>query len=90
MTVLLDTGTLYAYYDRSDAWHKGANFIADLARDRYARVAELNRRFADLELGFVDAAIVAISESLRVRRIATTDRRDFQPLADALSLQLLP
>lgn len=135
MAVLLDTGILYAYYDRSDAWHKrargvlraeegglvvpapvvpevdhllglrlgskarlvfyqglaeGAYFVADLPRDRYARVADLNRRFADLELGFVDAAIVAIAESLRLPRVATTDRRDFEPLAEALSLELLP
>lgn len=135
MAVLLDTGILYAYYDRSDAWHKralgvlrardeglvvpspvvpevdhllgvrlgakarrvfyeglsgGHYYVADLPRDRYSRVAELNEQFGELELGFVDAAIVAISESLGVSRIATTDRRDFEPLARSLGLQLLP
>jgi hypothetical protein len=135
MAVLLDTGILYAYYDRSDAWHKRAlglvrseegglvvpapvvpevdhllgvrigararlvfyeglagshYFVADLPRASYARVVELNRQFENLELGFVDAAVVAISESLGLPRIATTDRRDFEPLARALSLQLLP
>jgi hypothetical protein len=135
MAVLLDTGILYAYYDRSDGWHRralavlraedqglvvpapvvpevdhllgvrlgvrarhvfyeglagGHYFVADLPRDKYARVAELNQQFAELELGFVDAAVVAISESLGVSRIATTDRRDFEPLAKALSIQLLP
>ncbi len=35
-------------------------------------------------------AIVARAESLRLPRIATTDRRDFEPLAEALSLELLP
>jgi len=39
--------------------------------DRYERVAELNRRFADLDLGFVDAAVIAIAEATGVRRIAT-------------------
>jgi len=53
-------------------------------------VAELNRRFDDLNLGFVDAAIVALAESLGLLRIATTDRRHFDPLAAALSLQLVP
>ncbi len=53
-------------------------------------MAELNRRFADLEPGFVDAAIVALSESLRLPRIATSDRRDSQPLAEALPLELVP
>jgi predicted nucleic acid-binding protein len=135
MSVLLDTGIVYAYYDRSDAWHERARelieneqrglllpapvipeadwligqrlgargrftfysgivdgyyLVADLPRAAFARVAELNRRFDDLELGFVDASIVALAESLGLTRIATTDRRHFAPLASALSLQLLP
>jgi predicted nucleic acid-binding protein len=135
MSVLLDTGILYAYYDRSDAWHvrartlvqgehrglivpapvvpevdhllrqrlgaksrltfyagivEGYYLIADLHRDGYARVVELNRRFEDLDLGFVDAAIVALAEALGTSRVATTDRRHFAPLAAALSLELLP
>jgi predicted nucleic acid-binding protein len=53
-------------------------------------VAELNRRFSDLDLGFVDAAIVALAQSLGLARVATTDRRHFEPLAAALSLELLP
>lgn len=65
-------------------------FVADLPREMYARVRELNQQFPDLELGFVDAAVVAISESLGLPRIATTDRRGFAPLAKALSLELLP
>ena len=68
----------------------GHYYVADLPRNRYTRVAELNMQFPDLELGFVDAAVVAISEALRLPRIATTDRRDFEPLAKALSLELIP
>jgi predicted nucleic acid-binding protein len=135
MSVLLDTGIVYAYYDRSDRWHERARLliqgelrglilpapvipevdhllgqrlgaqsrltfydgliegyylVADLPHDAYARVTELNRRFADLDLGFVDAAIVALAATLGVQRIATTDRRHFAPLATALSLELLP
>lgn len=135
MSVLLDTGIVYAYYDRSDAWHERARrlieneqrglllpaavipeadwllgqrlgprgrltfysgivdgyyLVADLPRPAFARVVELNRRFDDLNLGFVDASIVALAESLGLTRIATTDRRHFDPLAAALSLQLLP
>jgi predicted nucleic acid-binding protein len=135
MSVLLDTGIVYAYYDRSDRWHarartlilseqrglilpapvipevdhllavrlgaksrftfyagivEGAYLVADLSRDGYARVADLNRRFDDLGLGFVDAAIVAIAETLGLSRVATTDRRHFAPLAAALSLELIP
>lgn len=135
MSILLDTGIVYAYYDRSDSWHiraraliagaqrglilpapvipevdhllarrlgaqsrqtfyegvvAGYYLVADLPRAGYARVAELNRQFGDLELGFVDAAIVALAESLGLGRIGTTDRRHFAPLAAAFSLELLP
>jgi hypothetical protein len=135
MSVLLDTGIVYAYYDRADAWHarartvlhaesrglilpapvvpevdhllgvrlgaksrqtfyagivEGYYLVADLPRDAYARVAELNRRFDELDLGFVDAAVVALAEALGLARIATADRRHFGPLAAALSLELLP
>ena len=135
MSVLLDTGIVYAYYDRRDAWHGRARtlieteqrglilpaavipevdwllgqrlgarsrltfyegmaggyyLVADLPRAAYGRVAELNRRFDDLDLGFVDASIVALAEALGLSRIATTDRRHFDPLAAALSLELLP
>ena len=135
MSVLLDTGIVYAYYDRSDAWHdrartlvqgeqrglilpapvvpevdhllghrlgassrltfyagivEGDYLVVDLPKDAYARVVELNRRFDDLDLGFVDGAIVALAETLGLSRVATTDRRHFDPLAAALSLELVP
>jgi predicted nucleic acid-binding protein len=135
VSILLDTGIVYAYYDRSDAWHRRARtlvegeqrglilpapvipevdhllghrlgtrsrltfyagivdgyyLVADLPRDAYARVADLNRQFADLELGFVDAAIAALAGTLGLSRVATTDRRHFEPLAAALSLEILP
>ena len=135
MSLLLDTGIVYAYYDRSDRWHarartlvesetrglilpapvvpevdhllgqrlgakgrltfyagivEGYYLVADLPKDAYARVADLNRRFDDLRLGFVDAAVAALAETLGLPRIATTDRRHFDPLAAALSLELLP
>jgi hypothetical protein len=64
----------------------GHYFVADLPRDRYARIGELNRQFRELALGFVDAAVVAIGET----RIATSDRRDFEPMASVFSLTLLP
>jgi hypothetical protein len=68
----------------------GHFFIADLPAAGYARVAALGRQFASLELGFVDAAVLAIAESLDVRRVATTDRRDFGAVAADLSLELVP
>jgi predicted nucleic acid-binding protein len=135
MSVLLDSGIVYAYYDRSDRWHarartlvegeqrglilpapvipevdhllgqrlgaksrltfyagivEGYYLVVDLPKEAYARVADLNRRFDDLELGFVDAAIVALAEAIGLSRVATTDRRHFDPLAAALSIELVP
>ena len=135
MSVILDTGIVYAYYDRSDDWHtraralikrearglilpapvipeadyllgrrlgptsrrtfyrgivEGHYFVADLARQSYARAAAIDEQFADLDLGFVDAAIVALSEAMKVPRIATTNRRHFDPLAARFPFELLP
>jgi predicted nucleic acid-binding protein len=135
MSILLDTGIVYAYYDRSDKWHhrartlvqgeqhglilpapvvpevdhllgrrlgsksrqtfyagiiEGYYLVADLSKDGYARVADLNRRFDDIDLGFVDASIIALTETLGLSRIATTDRRHFDPLAATFSLEILP
>ncbi|MCP4655384.1 MAG: PIN domain-containing protein [bacterium] len=69
---------------------EGYYLVADLPQEEYGRVLDLNQRFRDLELGFVDAAVIAIAEALEVRRIATTDRRDFGALAGELDIELLP
>ena len=135
MSVLLDTGIVYAYYDRSDDWHVRARgvvqeaarslvlpapvipeidyllgtrvgaaarhafyagitgghyLVADVPRQVYPRVAAIDRQFADLSLGFVDAAIVALAEHLRITRVATTDRRHFAPVAAQFSLVVVP
>ncbi|HVD94334.1 MAG TPA: PIN domain-containing protein [Vicinamibacterales bacterium] len=135
MSLLLDTGIVYAYYDRSDRWHgrarkliqgerrglllpapvipevdhllghrlgaasrlafykgitAGHYLVTDLPRAAYPRVADINQQFEDLDLGFVDAAIVALAEALKVQHVGTTDRRHFEPLAARFSLQLLP
>jgi predicted nucleic acid-binding protein len=68
----------------------GVYLVADLEAERYARVRDLNLRFADLNLGFVDAAVAALSEQLRVRRLATTDRRHFSAIAGEVPLELVP
>ena len=41
------------------------------------RVIQILEQYADSQLDFVDAAIVAISERLGITRILTLDRRDF-------------
>lgn len=64
--------------------------MADLPREGYQRVLELNDDFADLNLGFVDASVVTVAETLELQRIGTTDRRHFGPLQKPLRLELFP
>ena len=62
-------------------------FMQDLARGAFtyapptvgqlSRAMEVDRRFADLRLGLVDGSVVALAESLGVRRLATRDVRHF-------------
>jgi uncharacterized protein len=46
--------------------------VADVARS-----AELIDQYADSDIGFVDASIVAVAERLAITRILTLDRRHF-------------
>jgi predicted nucleic acid-binding protein len=62
-------------------------FMQDLARGAFtyaapspaqlARAMAIDRHYADLGLGLVDASIVALAEDLGIRRIATRDVRHF-------------
>jgi uncharacterized protein len=135
MAVLLDSGVVYAYYDRSDRWHRAAvelvraeagalmlpapvvpevdhllgvrlgraarrlfyrgivdaSFVLlELAQERATRVAQIDEQFAELDLGFVDCAIVALAESSGISRVATADRRHFEPLARVFGLEIVP
>lgn len=62
-------------------------FMEDLARGAFtyappdigqlSRAMNVDRSFADLELGLVDCSVVALAETLGVRRLATRDVRHF-------------
>lgn len=62
-------------------------FMQDLARGAFtyappslgelARAMDVDRQFADLGLGLVDGSIVALAETLGIRRLATRDIRHF-------------
>jgi predicted nucleic acid-binding protein len=122
VTVLADTGALYALVDASDRWHGRVvewwqrntrrvavpvpvlpevtyllatrigpaaeeAFVRAVAHDEFPleplehddvrRAADLMHQYADLPLGFVDAAVAAMAERLEVRELLTTDRRHF-------------
>ena len=70
----------------------GAYVVADLDRSDYARVRELCDRYADADVGFVDAAVLALVERLGEPKLATLDRRHFGILRPRHrdSIQLLP
>ena len=51
-----------------------------LAVDAYARVATLQRRYADLRPGLADLSIVVIAARLRCTRILTFDERHFRAI----------
>jgi hypothetical protein len=55
----------------------GEMAVEELAVPDLRRALELLRRYEDARLGFVDATVVAIAERLKLKRILTTDRRDF-------------
>ena len=70
----------------------GVYRIEEFQVDDYRRVRELCDQYADADIGFVDAAVLAITERLREPKVATLDCRHFgllrpRPLR---ALQLLP
>jgi uncharacterized protein len=70
----------------------GAIAVVDLVRADYVRVRELLIRYADLRLGFVDAAILAVVERLGESKLATLDHRHFGTIRPrhVEALELLP
>jgi uncharacterized protein len=133
--IVVDTGAVYAFYDRDDAWHlavkelfeteRGAlvlptpvipeldyllgkrlgrlarlAFLEDMIAGVYAvqqvplelfeGIRALEIRYHDLDLGFVDAAIVTMARWLQCSRVATLDRRHFTGMAREFKLTLLP
>lgn len=69
---------------------EGAYLVVELPGAGYSRVLEINQQYAELCLGFVDTAVIAIAEGLGIGRIATTDRRHFNAVQAKIPLTLLP
>ena len=83
----LGSRTLVAFFD--DLLN-GAYAVVEPALDDYQRIRELCDRYADSDVGFVDAAVLAICERLNEPKLATLDRRHFAVMrprhVDALRL----
>lgn len=69
---------------------KRAYLIEDVLPEDYARVKELCDRYADV--GFVDAAVLAVVERLNEPKLATLDSRHFHMMRPrhVSALRLLP
>jgi predicted nucleic acid-binding protein len=70
----------------------GAYDVAALAASDYRRVRELCDRYADADIGFVDASVLAIVERLEEQKLVTLDHRHFGILRPRHvdTLRLLP
>jgi uncharacterized protein len=51
--------------------------LLPLEQQDVSRIRELMKKYKDLPMDLADAALVAVAERERVRRIFTLDRRDF-------------
>jgi len=83
----LHPGVLVALLDDIVA---GAYRVEELRLEDYRRLKELCDRYADADIGFVDAAVLAVAERLNEPKLATLDHRHFQTMrprhVDALRL----
>lgn len=82
-----------------DVWR---SFVEDVANGAYrleslteadlSRAAALEQQYADLELGLVDASVIAVCERLQEKKVATLDYRHFGAVRPSHcdALRLLP
>jgi uncharacterized protein len=85
----LHPGVLLALLDDIEV---GAYRVEDLETTDYRRIRELCDQYADADIGFVDAAVIAIVERLHEPKVATLDRRHFGQVRPrhVKTLQLVP
>lgn len=85
----LHVGVLLAFLDDLIA---GAYRVEELQPQDYQRIRELCDRYADADIGFVDAAVLAVVERLNEPKLATLDHRHFSTMRPrhVEALKLLP
>ena len=64
-------------------------FVLDCGDEDLGRIRELLARYADLRLGFTDAAVIACAERNR-GKVLTFDRRDFGVVAREGRITIVP
>jgi predicted nucleic acid-binding protein len=75
-----------------DQIRRRALIVEDLTAADYERADEWLGTYADLEVGFVDSAVLAITERLGETKLATLDHRHFAVMRPrhCQALELLP
>lgn len=70
----------------------GSYHVEQVTTDDLVRTAELEATYADLDLGMVDAAVIAVCERLGEEKVATLDHRHFSVVRPrhCRSLEILP
>lgn len=71
------TATLQTWRDFVQQVSEGTYAIYPLSTDTLSRAADLEVQYADLNLGLVDASVIAVCEELAEHKVATLDRRHF-------------
>ena len=64
-------------------------YSLDCGEDEIPRAKQLAKKYADLPLGFTDAAVAACAE-VNGKRVLTLDTRDFSVLRKETGLTILP
>jgi predicted nucleic acid-binding protein len=97
--VLVEVDHLLRRYTQNESFsavldqvRRGALVIADLVATDYERIDELLRTYADLKVGFVDCAVLAVTERLNEPKLSTLDHRHFGTMRPRhiQALELLP
>lgn len=87
VTICLHPGVFVALMDDIIV---GAYRVEELQTEDYRRIRDLCDRYADSDIGFVDAGVLAVVERLNEPKLATLDYRYFSVLrprhVDALRL----
>ena len=75
-----------------DQVRRGTLVIEDLVAADYERAGVLLKTYADLKVGFVDCAVLAVTERLGESKLATLDHRHFGTMRPrhVEALELLP
>ncbi len=88
--IVVDTGVLLAVADADDRWHLASTtLLASYPSSQLILpapvipVAELVGQYAEMDLGTVDAAVIAVAERLNVSTLATINPRDFRVVRPA-------